>query len=83
MEYSCFYKTNFKKVWDNMTEQQFIQKLILERCRFNVAHLTALVHVHQDLPAPAIGMDNAGSILQSLSRDLSLLEQLSEDAQAV
>ncbi|HRQ60140.1 MAG TPA: hypothetical protein PLO23_01260 [Alphaproteobacteria bacterium] len=67
-----------------MTEQQFIQKLILERCRFHVAHLTALVHVQADLPAPAMGMDNAGAILQSLSRDLGLLEQLTDnDAQAV
>lgn len=65
-----------------MTEQKFIQKLIVERCRFHLAHLTALLHTQEDLAdqkdfahLPRLGAGTTASLLQSLNRDLSLLEE--------
>lgn len=76
-----------------MTDEQFIQQLVIERFKFHLAHLTAVLHtqgpddddgIEASAPAEpsamgkALGVENASALLRAMSEDLSLLERCLE-----
>lgn len=76
-----------------MTDEQFIQQLVIERFKFHLAHLTAALHtqnsahdeaaeaaqdVHDSASSPTLSGENASALLRAMCEDLSLLERCLE-----
>ncbi|MCD8520474.1 MAG: hypothetical protein LRY76_06675 [Alphaproteobacteria bacterium] len=74
-----------------MTKKQFIQQLVIERFKFHIAHLTAVLHTQDpadeaDIGPNAeaanggmsLGLESATALLRAMNEDLSLLERALE-----
>ena len=70
-----------------MTKEQFIQQLVIERFKFHLAHLTAVLHSQgpandEDNEAlasdPSLSLENTASLVRAMNEDLSLLERCLE-----
>ncbi|MCD8566746.1 MAG: hypothetical protein LRY36_02350 [Alphaproteobacteria bacterium] len=77
-----------------MTNEHFIQQLVIERFKFHLAHLTALLHTQSPVSSSLntlspdtgdnaispeeLGFENASALLRAMNEDLSLLERCLE-----
>lgn len=59
-----------------MTEEKILQKLLIERCRMNVAHICALNHMGKERD---IQVESAHNYLQGLIVDLNKDFEFIED----
>lgn len=71
-----------------MTNDQFIQQLVIERFKFHIAHLTAVLHTQDagtetgqespEISGLSLGLENVSALLRAINEDLSLLERCLE-----
>ncbi len=63
-----------------MVDKNFVHKLAVERCRFNISQLCALMHLHSDsIGDDGYWRDNLFGLFESLNKDLQIIEDILTD----
>lgn len=67
-----------------MTKEQFVQQLVIERFKFHLAHLTALLHSQETAgdgtDEASLTLESKLALVRSMNEDLTLLERHMEQA---